>query len=527
MNVVALSFSDARSVNYRRPSQQVSRFNISRTTQYLLAASAAVIHFSCLPLWAQQAEKPPNHTSSPEEPSNDRSTVAEHSAPKDSKLPVLGLRNGFPIHRVLGDEEWIFVSLSALSQNNGTTAGLRNNHFTSSNLFNLGLQIGPFDLRRVTQKSDNLESIPRLGMEMQKPSRFYQRIALNALFTQRAGEILSFDIPNVLNTQWNFGNGPIARLNILNLEYRNPVGLVSSIKLGKLMQAQDFTVNRVQCFFSNFGLCGWAQATPQMVQIPGNPFNSYGAVLKIGQEDKTRFKYGVYQLAPETYQPQYHGLNFRFDQAIGTAHFLELNVPLGSPSLIPVNTPLRSSGVDTQDQSSPNALYETPLPPTTLTVGGWLANGKFSVVQASSLSPQYGNQNNAIYGIASLRLPFDWLGMDNRVFAASSVGFNPDVQNFRSGGNAGLVIAGLIPSRHFDTFNLGMAYAVFNPSFYYSGIDPTTFTPSSELAFEVNYNIAINKSVSVMPNYQYIVRPSGDSSRSGVSVLGVQIWLRF
>jgi len=140
-----------------------------------LAASAAVIHFSCLPLWAQQAEKPPNHTSSPEEPSNDRSTVAEHSAPKDSKLPVLGLRNGFPIHRVLGDEEWIFVSLSALSQNNGTTAGLRNNHFTSSNLFNLGLQIGPFDLRRVTQKSDNLESIPRLGMEMEKPSRFYQQ----------------------------------------------------------------------------------------------------------------------------------------------------------------------------------------------------------------------------------------------------------------------------------------------------------------------------------------------------------------
>jgi carbohydrate-selective porin OprB len=72
-----------------------------------------------------------------------------------------------------------------------------------------------------------------------------------------------------------------------------------------------------------------------------------------------------------------------------------------------------------------------------------------------------------------------------------------------------------------------MAYAVFNPSFYYSDNDPTTFTPSSELAFEVNYNIALNKSVSVMPNYQYIVRPSGDSSRSGVSVLGVQVWLRF
>jgi len=222
-----------------------------------------------------------------------------------------------------------------------------------------------------------------------------------------------------------------------------------------------------------------------MVQIPGNPFNSYGAVLKIGHEDKTRLKYGVYQLAPETYQPQYHGLNFRFDQAIGTAHFFELNIPLQSPSLIPVHTQRLPGYSETQDQASPNALYETPLPPTTLTLGGWLANGKFSVVQASGLAAKYGNQNNAVYGIASLRLPLSWLGMDNRMFAASSVGFNPDVQNFRSGGNAGLVIAGLLPNRPFDTFSLGTAYAVFNPSFYYGGLDPSSFTPSSELAFEV------------------------------------------
>lgn len=525
--MVSFLFSDAPPVGHKFRDLHLLRLRMSRTIGCLLTASAAALHLYCLPLWAQQAEQAQNHTSAPEQPSNDRSPVAEQSADKQSKLPILRLSDGFRVNRVLGDEEWILVSLSALSQNNGTTSGLRHNQFTSSNLFNLGLQIGPFDQRPVTKTNDNSESIPRLGMELEKPSRFYQRLSLNALFTQRAGEILSFEIPNVLNTQWNFGNGPIARLNILNLEYRNPVGLVSSLKLGKLMQAQDFTVNRVQCFFSNFGLCGWAQATPQMVQIPGNPFNSYGAVLKIGQEDKTRFKYGVYQLAPETYQPQYHGLNFRFDQAIGTAHFLEINVPLGSSSLIPVKTTIRSSGADSQDQSSPNALYETPLPPTTLTVGGWLANGKFSVVQASALSPQYGNHNNAIYGIASLRLPFDWLGMDNRLFAASSVGFNPDVQNFRSGGNAGLVMAGLIPSRPFDTLNLGMAYAVFNPSFYYGGVDPTTFIPSSELAFEVNYNIALNKSVGIMPNYQYIVRPSGDSSRSGVSVLGVQVWLRF
>ena len=54
------------------------------------------------------------------------------------------------------------------------------------------------------------------------------------------------------------------------------------VKLGKLMQAQDFTVNPIQCYFSSFGLCGWAEGVPSMIDIPGNPFNSYGAVVAFG-----------------------------------------------------------------------------------------------------------------------------------------------------------------------------------------------------------------------------------------------------
>lgn len=503
--------------------QHLSPLNNSLLIHCSLAFIAAVSQLSSLPLWAQQSQQLSNEHSSSQSLLLVGATQGETSPAEDSKLPTLRLKDGFSLNRALGEETWILVSLSALSQNNGTISGLTPSQFTSSNLFNLGLQIGPFNVTTINQKTGETESIPRQGMDKVKSSKFYQRLALNALFTQRAGQILSSEIPNVLNTQWNFGNGPIARLNILNLEYKNPAGFISSIKLGKLMQAQDFTVNRVQCFFSNFGLCGWAQATPQMVQIPGNPFNSYGAVLKIGPEDKTRLKYGIYQLAPQTYQPQYHGLNFRFDQAIGTAHFLELNIPLKSPSLIPVHTNLMPG----YGEIGPNALYETPLPPTTLTLGGWLANGKFSVVQPTGLTPKFANQNNAVYGIASMRLPISWLGLDHRIFAASSVGFNPDVQNFRSGGNAGFIIAGLIPTRPFDTFSLGTAYAVFNPSYYFGGLDSSSYTPSSELAFEANYNIAINQSVSIMPNYQYIVRPSGDSSRSGVSVLGIQVWVRF
>jgi carbohydrate-selective porin OprB len=444
-----------------------------------------------------------------------------------AQLPLLRLSDGYSVKNSLGSEDWLTLTVSALSQNNGTTSGLRANQFTSSNLFNLGLQIGPFIKGISTESPASEDDAPRPGQQKDKSGKIHHRIALNALFTQRTGQILSSEIPNALNTQWNFGNGPITRLNILNLEYRNPAGLVSSVKVGKLMQAQDFTVNPIQCFYSNFGMCGWAQGTPSMVQIPGNPFNSYGAVIKIGQENKTRLKYGAYQLAPDTFAPEYHGLNFRLDEAIGTAHFLELNIPLNSPSQLLVQSRLVDEAKRPSRADQPNARYETPLPPSSITIGGWMANGKFSHVKQSDAGTEFGKQNNAVYGIGSLRLPMSWLGMDNRLFVSSSIGLTPDVQNYRSGGNAGIVMAGLLPRRPFDTLSLGLAYAAFNSSYYIAGTKPGSYTPSSEFAIETNYNIALNRSVSIMPNFQYIIRPAGNEKRSGVGVAGIQIWLRF
>ena len=444
-----------------------------------------------------------------------------------TKLPPLKLADAFKLKGSVFKDDWLLVTLSALSQSNGTTTGMPVNQYTSSNLITLGLQIGPFTADKTYSPSKEATSVADVAASNTKSVKAYQRLSLNAVFTQRAGEILSSKIPNILNTQWGYGNGPIARLNILNVEYRNPDGLLTSVKIGKLMQAQDFTVNPVQCFFSNFGLCGWAQGTPYMVSIPGNPFNSYGAVVKFGKETHTRLKYGVYQLAPATFATQYHGLDFRLDQGIGTAQFLELNIPLNSPKQIPVRSPLTPDLPGVTGSGKPNAMYETVLPPTSLTLGGWLGTGQFAYLASSSSAKQYGSQNNGIYGIASVRLPIQGLGLDNRLFASSSIGLNPEVQNFSSGGNAGLVVAGLFAKRPFDTLALGVAYGSYNPNYYLGGTQTASFTPTNEVALELNYNIALNKSISVMPNYQYIIQPAGDSRRSGVSVIGMQIWLRF
>ena len=445
-----------------------------------------------------------------------------HLAAESAKgsLPVLELPRGWTINQALLMPDWLTLNASVLSQNNGALSGLQNPQFTSSNLFNLGFRIGP--VMGSKGKVNMGTTAPEQGVDYGE--HFHNKIAINGLLTQRTGQILSSYIPNQLNTQWNFGNGPVGRLGFLNLEYKSEGDFISMVKIGKLMQAQDFTMNPVQCYFSNFGFCGWAQGVPAMIDIPGNPFNSYGAVVAFGDSQSINFRYGIYQVAPATFAPDLHGLDFSFNQGIGIAHFAELRLPININPRIPINYNKQSRSAFASDWKDASMVYQSLLPPGTFTLGGWLGYGSFPTVIDSESS---GNQNNGIYGIVSFKMPGLALGLDHRIFLSGGVGLSPTVQNFRSGGNGGLVIAGLLPQRPFDTLGLGATYAMYNPDYYLPGLDNTSFTPGTEWAIEMNYSLNINQSVRIMPNLQFVLNPAGNNSRSTVFAAGIQIWYLF
>ena len=456
------------------------------------------------------------------------------TGPKPKPKPLIRLGTGPQLEQALNLPSWFSLGVSALSQSNTTVTGMNPAKGTSSNLFNLSLQLGPFTggSSSATGASADPDQ-PAQGDPSASASAsasspaFWRKISVSALLTQRAGTILSDEIPNILNTQWNYGNGPIARLNTLILQYDDPEGFVSSVKLGKLMQAQDFTVNPIQCYFANFGLCGWAQGTPYMVAIPGNPFNSYGGVVQLGPATGAKLKYGIYQLAPATFAPIYHGLNFRFDQGIGTTHFVELDLPVSTSRLLPVHWDEQRREVRAVAAEHSNADYQSALPPGTLTLGGWMSFGRFEAVTAAGEAAGQFPQNNGVYGISSLRIPGLRLGLDHRVFVSAGIGTTPVVQNFSSGGSAGIVVAGVLANRPFDTLNLGIAYAHYNRNYSLAGLDRGTFTPGTEYALELNYNITLNEAISIMPNLQLIANPGGDAGRSAVVVAGLQVWLMF
>lgn len=439
--------------------------------------------------------------------------------PNLEKLPILTLPRGWSLDQAVSMPGWLTVSASALSQNNGAITGGKNRQFTSSNLFNVGFKLLPLvALRSVAMAT----SEPRQGDEIGEYPNY--NIAINGLFTQRAGQVLSSSIPNELNTQWNFGNGPVARLGFLNVEYKREGDFVSMLKLGKLMQAEDFSMNPIQCYFSNFGFCGWAQGVPAMIDIPGNPFNSYGAVIAFGNSRAINFRYGIYQIAPASFAPDLHGFDFSFNKGIGTAHFAEVRFPISIETRIPINYDKEKKVVTISSWQDADTIFQSLLPPGTITLGGWLGSGSFQTVIDPKLKSNY---NNGAYGIMSFRIPGLTLGLNHRAFVSTGIGLSQKVQEFRSAGNAGIVIEGLLPKRLFDTFSIGASYASYNPHNYLPGLVPGAFTPGTEWIAELNYSLNINQNMRIMPNLQVIINPAGDSKSSAVVVAGLQIWLFF
>ena len=447
--------------------------------------------------------------------------VAQQQIDKNAtqSLPIFSLQEGWKLNRALSMPGWFELNASILSQNNASFSSPQTQP-TSSNLFNLGLRLKP--LEALSNDVAREQGLPLHEQHVHQP--FQSKIAINALFTQRAGQILSSSIPNQLNTQWNFGNGPIARLNYLNLEYKAENEFLSMVKLGKLMQAQDFTVNPIQCYFSNFGLCGWAEGVPSMIDIPGNPFNSYGAVLAFGNSKDTNFRYGIYQIAPDTFAPKYHGMDFRFNQGIGVAHFAELRLPIFIEEKIPIQYNQQKNHFNPSSWEDANGIYQSSLPPGTITLGGWLGYGSFPTVIDSDSTD---SENNGAYGILSFRIPGVSMGLDHRIFLSGGVGFNPNVQQFNSGGQAGLVIEGLFPQRPYDTFSIGTSYASFNSDYFLPGLASGTYHPGTEWATDLNYSFNLDQSIKLMPNLQVIMNPGGDSNKSPVVVAGFQVWLFF
>ena len=83
---------------------------------------------------------------------------------------------------------------------------------------------------------------------------------------------------------------------------------------------------------------------------------------------------------------------------------------------------------------------------------------------------------------------------------------------------AGLSYQGSIPGREDDIAAAGVIYGTF------SRYIPRT---TAETVIEMNYQITLNRWLSITPDSQYIIRPSGSSAIRNALVLGMQVAISF
>jgi porin len=80
----------------------------------------------------------------------------------------------------------------------------------------------------------------------------------------------------------------------------------------------------------------------------------------------------------------------------------------------------------------------------------------------------------------------------------------------------GVSYQGLVPGRGSDIASAGVIAGMFSHF-----IPPTT----AETVLEANDQITVTRWLSVTPDLQYIIRPSGSSASSNAVVMGVQLAL--
>jgi porin len=98
----------------------------------------------------------------------------------------------------------------------------------------------------------------------------------------------------------------------------------------------------------------------------------------------------------------------------------------------------------------------------------------------------------------------------------------PNVNVFRSTGEAGVTFTGLIPKREDDELGFGVAYGQASGDY-----KATVSSDSSETAYELFYKFEVMPGLKLIPDLQYIDNPGLDSSIKNAEVGTVRIEIEF
>jgi porin len=295
-----------------------------------------------------------------------------------------------------------------------------------------------------------------------------------------------------------------------SLTRRNKDGNLQ-LSAGLLSMDQDFLVSPAynSYLFSSIN----NTLNLNILGLPISPFIAPGGTVRWQTGSFGEWRLGAYWLNPETQLSSLFGVDTGLPTLTGNLQALHW----------------------TYQTPASQAYYSAPIP---LAAGGTAARqlpapmvqlGAFrSSVDSGSTNNFYFPQalpapgslavNRVTYASLTLPLPLP-LGVDNRVWAATQIGFDPannPTPFFLAGG---WLCQGPVRGRPLDVLALGVARSGFS--------GPLLPGFSWQAVVELNYTFALNSSLSLQPVVQWIFNPSSFGAVPGILTTGLQLTLNF
>jgi porin len=310
----------------------------------------------------------------------------------------------------------------------------------------------------------------------------------------RSGENLSAkDIGNTFTASQIFG-GETVRLYAMALEWPSLLDDRLDIRVGRIGAGDDFLASPLYTAFVNFAFNGNPGSVP--INVPAfsfYPVATWGLRTKVMPVESWSVMAGLYYSDPTLARNSAHGIDFSIRSSEGILVIGELGY-LSNQS---------------QDATSLPGNYK---------IGAYVDSNDYQ--DLSSAVPAEIRGNYGFYVLVDQMVYREGGSQSTQgltPFAAAT--FAPSNRNtfpwFFSGG---LVYAGIIPGRDNDTAAFGLAYGKFSK--YLRGQD-------YEMVLEWTYEVAIAPWLTVQPDIQYIIKPSGMSHIANALVGGFHIAISF
>jgi porin len=310
----------------------------------------------------------------------------------------------------------------------------------------------------------------------------------------RSGENLSAqDIGNTFTVSQIFG-GETVRLYALALEWPSLFDNRVDIRMGRIGAGDDFLTSPLYTAFVNFAFDANPGSVP--INIPSfsvYPVATWGLRTKVMPVDSWSVMTGLYYSDPTLARNSAHGIDFSIRSSAGIFVIGELGY------------------LYHQGQGA------TGLPGN-YKIGAYVDSNGYPDLSSAAQAEIRGN-----YGVYVL--------VDQMVYreggSQSTQGLTPfaavtfapsDRNTFPWFFSAGFVYPGLISGRDNDTAAFGLAYEKFSK--YLGG-------QHDEMVLEWTYEVAIAPCLTMQPDLQYIIKPSGMSQIAHALVGGLQIAINF